>query len=273
MATMNVDAWLQLLADELRRHGIAQAQARTVLGDVSTHLHDSGEDPYRAFGPPERYAAAVAESLLRPPTLGRPVGPVRLDARGISKRFGRRQVLRDATLTVRSGQIAAIVGANGSGKTTLLRICAGLLRPDTGTVTVDGQCSYAPQDGGTVPFLRPDEHFALVGAGRGLSRGEAREQGRAWAATLGWRDIGDEPARLLSGGTRQKLNLVLSTLTGADVLLLDEPYQGFDRGAYVNLWEQLWRLRDAGTAIVVVTHLLNHLDQADLVLDLTEVPA
>lgn len=269
---MNVESWLQLLAGELRRHGIATAQADAVLADARTYLRDSGEDPYRAFGPPERYAAAVAESLLGPATAGRPVGPVRLQALGISKRYGRKQVLREVNLTVRSGQIAAIVGANGSGKTTLLRICAGLLKPDRGTVTVDGELSYAPQEGGTVPFLRPDEHFVLVGAGRGMSREQARAAGREWARTLGWTDVGNEPAGVLSGGTRQKLNLVLSTLTGAGVLLLDEPYQGFDRGAYVNLWEQLWRLRDAGTAIVVVTHLLNQLDQVDLVLDLTEVP-
>jgi ABC-type multidrug transport system ATPase subunit len=269
---MNVESWLQLLAGELRRHGIAPTHADAVLADARTHLLDSGQDPYRAFGPPERYAAAVAESLLGPTTSGRPLGPVRLQARGVGKRYGRKQVLRDVSLTVRSGQIAAIIGANGSGKTSLLRICAGLLKPDAGTVTVDGDLSYSPQEGGTVPFLRPDEHFVLVGAGRGLSREQARAAGREWARALGWPDVGNQPAGELSGGTRQKLNLVLSTLTGANVLLLDEPYQGFDRGAYVNLWEQLWRLRDEGAAIVVVTHLLNQLDQVDLVLDLTEVP-
>ena len=59
----------------------------------------------------------------------------------------------------------------------------------------------------------------------------------------------------------------MSTLTGRDLLLLDEPYQGFDHGTYVNLWEQLRRLRDEGVAIVVVTHLLNELDRVDVVLD------
>jgi ABC-type multidrug transport system ATPase subunit len=179
------------------------------------------------------------------------------------------EVLRGADLTVRSGQIAAIVGANGCGKSTLLRICAGLLTPDAGEVRVSGRVAYCPQDGGTADYLLPDEHFVLVGAGRGLPRAEARAAGRAWAARLGWPETGAVPARDLSGGTRQKLNLVMSTLTGADVLLLDEPYQGFDRGAYVSLWDQLWRLRDQGKAIVVVTHLLNHLDQVDTLLDLS----
>jgi len=270
---MSVESWLWALGGELRRQGLAEEHAAAVIVDVRTHLCDSAEDPYRAFGTPERYAAAVVESLRGPVSQARPVGPVRLRAEGISKRYGRRQVLRDVSLTVQSGQIAAIVGANGCGKSTLLRICAGLVTPDAGTVSVHGTLSYSPQEDGTVPHLLPDEHFVLVGAGQGLSRDRARAVGRDRAAQLGWRDVGTSTAGRLSGGTRQKLNLVMSTLTEPDVLLLDEPYQGFDRGAYVNLWQELWRLRDTGKAIVVVTHLLNELDQVDVVLDLTEANA
>jgi ABC-2 type transport system ATP-binding protein len=270
---MTVESWLAALAGELRRQGLDDGQVAAVVADVRTHLRDSAEDPYRAFGTPERYAQAVAESLAGPTSPDRSLGPVRLRAEGIGKRYGRRQVLRDVNLTVRSGQIAAIVGANGSGKTTLLRICAGLIAPDAGSVTVLGTLSYAPQEAGTAPYLLPDEHFVLVGAGQGLARDRARAAGRAWADHLGWHDVDATLAGHLSGGTRQKLNLVMTTLTEPDVLLLDEPYQGFDRGAYVNLWQQLWRLRDDGKAIVVVTHLLNHLDQVDIVLDLTEADA
>jgi ABC-2 type transport system ATP-binding protein len=266
---MSVESWLSALAGELRRHGLPAGQVATVVNDASSHLRDSEQDPYQAFGMPESYASAVAESLVGPAARVQTPGPVRLEALGISKRYGRRRVLRDVSLTVRSGQIAAVVGANGSGKSSLLRICAGLLKADRGTVTVHGALSYSPQEAGTAPYLVPDEHFVLIGAGRGLSRAASRAGGRSWAAQLDWHDVGATTARQLSGGTRQKLNLTLSTLTGADLLLLDEPYQGFDRGAYVNLWEQLWRLRDEGRAIVVVTHLLNQLDHVDMVLDLT----
>lgn len=270
---MSAESWLSLLAGELRRQGLTAGQVATVVVDVRAHLRDSAEDPYRAFGTPERYAAAVVESLVGPASRVRPVGPIRLQAEGIHKRYGRHQVLRDVSLTVRSGQIAALVGANGCGKSTLLGICAGLVTPDAGTVTVHGSLSYSPQEAGTVPHLLPDEHFTLVGAGQGLTRDRAQAAGRGWAGELGWHDVGPTQAGQLSGGTRQKLNLVMSTLTEPDVLLLDEPYQGFDRGAYVNLWHQLWRLRDDGKAIVVVTHMLNELDQVDIVLDLTEAGA
>jgi ABC-2 type transport system ATP-binding protein len=271
---MDSERWLTALDAALRRRGIAADVVGNVVAEAAAHLRDSGESPVTVFGPPERYATAIGASLAEaeppaPATAARPPGPVRLAATGITKRYRRRTVLSDVGLTVRAGQIAAVVGANGCGKSTLLAICAGLVAPDAGTVTVAGRLGYCPQDGGTVDFLYPDEHFVLIGAGRGMSRATSRDRGRAAAANLGW-EVADAPtARHLSGGTRQKLNLVLSTLSEPDVLLLDEPYQGFDRGTYVNFWDQLYRLRAEGKAIVVVTHLLNQLDGVDLVLDLT----
>jgi ABC-2 type transport system ATP-binding protein len=196
-------------------------------------------------------------------------GEVRLRACGITKRYGRRAVLSGVDLTVRAGEVAAVVGANGCGKSTFLRICAGLVSPDSGTVYVDGSLGYCPQEGGTYEFLRPDEHFVLMGAGRSWSRDRSRTAGRAAAAVLDWDASEPTLGRHLSGGTRQKLNLVLAGLGDPDVLLLDEPYQGFDRGAYLDFWQQVWRWRDGGAAVVVVTHLLTKLDLVDTVLDLT----
>lgn len=266
---MRNDAWLDALAGELRRHGVAPDTAGNVLAETAAHLWDSGDEPLRAFGPPQAYAAAVADSV-REQAPGRvPAGPVRLEVVGISKRYGRRTVLREVSLTVRAGEVAAVVGANGSGKSTFLGICAGLISPDRGEVRVHGTLGHCPQGGGTSDFLVPDEHFILVGAGRGLSRQDARDTGRAGAAALDWDPRGGAQARHLSGGTRQKLNLVMAGLGDPDVLLLDEPYQGFDQGSYLDFWQQVRRWRDAGKAVVVVTHLLNARDGVDQVLDLT----
>ena len=202
------------------------------------------------------------------------MGRVRLDARRITKRYGRSTVLNGVGLTVRAGEVAAIVGANGCGKSTLLRICAGLISPDSGTVRVDGTLGYCPQDGGTAEWLTPDEHFVLVGAGRGVRRTESKERGWTAAAALDWPGASRAGvARNLSGGTRQKLNLVLSGMGDADVLLLDEPYQGFDKGSYLDFWQQVWRWRGEGRAVVVVTHLLSELNRVDTVVDLTPAVA
>jgi ABC-2 type transport system ATP-binding protein len=266
-------AWLAELGAELGRRGVDPDVAHQVVAEAEAHLFDSGQEPLAVFGTPAAYAGAVASSLGLEggPLSGStaPSGRVRLRAKGICKRFGRRQVLRDVDLTVRGGEVAAVVGANGSGKTTLLRICAGLLAPDRGEVVVDGALGYCPQHGGLADFLLPDEHFSLFGVGRGMARTQARAGGRQLAATLCWEAADRVLTRDLSGGTRQKLNVVLSVLGDPDVLLLDEPYQGFDRGTYLDFWRLVWQWRDAGKAVVVVTHLLNQLDQVDTVLDLT----
>ncbi|MEE6257398.1 ATP-binding cassette domain-containing protein [Plantactinospora sonchi] len=277
---MNQHGWLDTLAAELRRRGIDPELTAHVVSEAASHLRDSGEPPLAVFGPPGSYATAVADSLGANPAAPErvrraaeprhsPPGPVRLEVRGISKRYRRRPVLTGVDLTVRAGEIAAVVGANGSGKSTFLRICAGLLSPDAGKVRVHGALGYCPQAGGTNDFLHPEEHFVLVGAGRGMSRAQARAAGRGQAAALDWDPSGRTQARHLSGGTRQKLNLVMAGLGEPDVVLLDEPYQGFDRGTYLDFWQQLWRWRAAGKAIVVVTHLLNQLDRVDTVLELT----
>lgn len=195
--------------------------------------------------------------------------PTRLHARGITKRYRRRVVLAGVDLVVNAGEAVAVVGENGSGKSTLLKICAGLISPGTGTVTIHGRLGYCPQEVGLFGFLRPAEHFALLGAGWGMDRQSAGQRGRELATELDWDPSGPTQARHLSGGTQQKLNLVLATLGDPDVLLLDEPYQGFDRGSYLDFWQQVGRWRDAGKAVVVVTHMLDSLDRVDRVLDLS----
>jgi ABC-type multidrug transport system ATPase subunit len=76
----------------------------------------------------------------------------------------------------------------------------------------------------------------------------------------------------LSGGTRQKLNVVLAAIGAPEVLLLDEPYQGFDGAAFLDFWEQVWHWRDEGRAVVVVTHRPEQLKRVDAVLDLGRQP-
>jgi ABC-2 type transport system ATP-binding protein len=191
-----------------------------------------------------------------------------LSLTGVGKRYRRRTVFGGVNLTVRGGEVAAIVGANGCGKSTLLRICAGLTRPSAGTVRRTRRIGFVPQDGGTAGWLTADEHFTLFGAAAGMVPRRARSTGEHLATRLAWRPARQQRAQQLSGGTRQKLNLVLGELHAPDLLLLDEPYQGFDQGTYLDFWQQVFAWRDAGRAVVVVTHLLHDLQNVDHVLDL-----
>ncbi len=192
-----------------------------------------------------------------------------LDASGLAKRYRRRSVLSDADLRVHRGEAVALIGENGAGKTTLLRMCAGLLAPDAGSVRRDGRVGYCPQEPGVVDLLTAEQHLVLFGAAAGLSRDASRAVGGALLDGMGV-PVGDGTvARDLSGGTRQKLNLALALLGDPVLLLLDEPYQGFDMGSYVDFWSHVDRWRDEGRAIVIVTHLLTELDRVDRVVEVT----
>jgi ABC-type multidrug transport system ATPase subunit len=187
----------------------------------------------------------------------------------VSKAFRGRRVLEGAALLVHPGEAVAVVGENGAGKTTLLRICAGLVAPDAGTVDVSGPIGYCPQEPGVLDLLSADEHLALFGAAVGLSRADALRRGRALLEQFNFSDVGRVVAKSMSGGARQKLNVALALLGDPSVVLLDEPYQGFDRGSYTSFWHHVDEWRANGKAVVIVTHMLGELHRVDHVVELT----
>lgn len=263
--------WEDQLVRELVGSGLDEVEARQLAGDALDEALEAGRDPADLYGPAVAYAGTLARTLrsaVAPAPLTRMAGPVVLRLRGVGKHYGRRTVLRDVDLTLRAGEVAAVVGANGSGKSTLLHICAGLTRASGGIVERTPRVGFAPQDHGLAPLLTADEHFRLFGAAYGMAGREATAVGTRLAGRLGWRPRPDVVAGRLSGGTRQKLNVVLAELHRPDLLLLDEPYQGLDRDAYLDLWEQIAAWRDAGAGVLVVTHLLRDLDLVDHVIEL-----
>ncbi|HEX2702644.1 MAG TPA: ABC transporter ATP-binding protein [Solirubrobacteraceae bacterium] len=207
-----------------------------------------------------RLTAPSAAAAIRAPAL---------QALGICKDYGARRVLDDFSLTVAAGEAVAIIGENGAGKSTLMRTCAGLLRPDAGSVSVSGRVGYCPQEPGLFDLLSADEHLEMFAPALGLSREAAISEGHGLLAEFAFPLSQRAQCRHLSGGSRQKLNLALALLGDARVLLLDEPYQGFDHGAYVSFWEHVTRWKGEGIAVVVVTHLLADQALVDRVVELT----
>ena len=272
---MTPQSWGDDLAGALCDLGLEPREARLIAEDSLAEAADSGSSPRDLFGPAYPYARKVIEAVRDATlpgdgpgsSLGHP-GGVLLHLEGVQKRYKRRDVLRRVDLTVRAGEVAAVVGANGTGKSTLLRICAGLTRASSGQVFRAGRVGYVPQSGGVIGLLTAAEHFELFGAATGVASRRARSTGNLLASRLSWRPNPHTRTEQLSGGTRQKLNLILGDLHAPDLLLLDEPYQGFDQGSYLDFWQQVYRWRDAGKGVVVVTHLLQELDRADHVVDL-----
>ena len=190
-----------------------------------------------------------------------------LVARGIRKSFGRRRVLAGLDLEAGAGEMVAVAGENGTGKTTLLRILAGDLRPDAGSVAIRGRPGYCPQTAVLDEALIVDQHVRYFQAAYGIGR-----TGRAEALIerLGYAGCRDQRVGTLSGGTRQKLSLTLALMHDPPVLLLDEPYQGFDWQTYLAFWEMAGELRDRGTATVVISHLVFERERFDRICHLRD---
>jgi ABC-type multidrug transport system ATPase subunit len=191
-----------------------------------------------------------------------------LSAEGVAKSFGPRQVLRDISMRVKEGQIVGICGENGAGKSTLLRILMGLLPPDAGTVECRAVKGYCPQQLQLFDQLTVDEHFSYYArAYGGALTDPAVRRGRTEELKdlLRMRTVNGQQVRQLSGGTQQKLNLALALLHDPQLLILDEPYSGFDWDTYLQFWTLASELRDRGKGILIVSHLVYDRSQFDVI--------
>ncbi|MFF1765943.1 ATP-binding cassette domain-containing protein [Streptomyces sp. NPDC058249] len=178
-------------------------------------------------------------------------GPV-LRIRDVRKGYRRRSVLRGVSLDLFPGQLVGVVGENGAGKSTLVRILMGDLAADSGAVERRGVVGSCPQETVLHGAFTVEQHLRFFQAAYGL---ENLDRAFALLDQLNCRGYRGERLEALSGGTRQKLNLVLALMHDPQVLLLDEPYQGFDWETYLRFWDLAAGLRDRGCAVLVVSHL------------------
>ncbi|MGN6245163.1 MAG: ABC transporter ATP-binding protein [Motilibacteraceae bacterium] len=179
-------------------------------------------------------------------------------------------VLRGADLTLCRGEVVGLVGENGSGKSTLMKILVGALPADAGMVTVAGRLGYCPQEPVVYDRLTCDEHFDLFAAAYGLPAPVQARRGREIYAALGFERYAGARADRLSGGTLAKLNLGLALLADPEVLLLDEPYAGFDFDTYLRFWELVTRCRQAGRAVLVISHSVTDEERFDRIVTLKD---
>jgi ABC-type multidrug transport system ATPase subunit len=179
-------------------------------------------------------------------------------------------VLRGASLDVRPGELVGLVGENGSGKSTLMQVIVGLLARDDGTVSRSGRLGYCPQQPLLWDKLTVAEHFQLFARAYQLDDDVAATSRDALLEELGFASYLDYRVEALSGGTRQKVNLALALLHEPALLLLDEPYAGFDWETYVRFWEMAEHRRADGMGILIVSHLLAERDRLTRIYELRD---
>jgi Cu-processing system ATP-binding protein len=194
--------------------------------------------------------------------------PAVIEAVGLTKRFGRLEVLRGVDLRVEPGRITGLVGPNAAGKSTLLKAVLGLVRPDGGTLQVLGHSvnggegyrhglGYMPQSPHFPDNLTGAEVLTMLRDLRGM------ESEPDDTLLRGFQLEGEmyKPVRVLSGGTRQKLSAAIAFLFRPSLLVLDEPTASLDPVASGTFKEHLLERRAAGTAVLLASHTLSELEE------------
>ena len=190
-----------------------------------------------------------------------------IEFRGVTKRFGAAAVLRGVNLTIERGRVVGLVGPNGAGKTTLIKLLLGLVHPTGGEIRVNGAAvrgddayragiGYMPQIARFPENLTAAELFHMMRALRGA---DARRD-EDLVDRLGLVDHLDAPLRVLSGGTRQKVNAALALEFRPDILVLDEPTAGLDPLSSATLKDEILARNEAGATVLVASHIMGELE-------------
>jgi len=211
---------------------------------------------------------SIAVSVAKPNDAGPAVPTIR--AVGLRKAFGPIVAVDDISFELGAGRIYGLLGPNGSGKTTLIRLLTGLGHADAGTAEVLGvrmpsrvtlgRIGYMTQSDGVYPALTVAENVRFFGAVYG------RPDAAASFAALEVVDLADRANTItanLSGGQRRRLSLACALVHEPAVLFLDEPTVGVDPLLRVEFWAHFRRLADAGTTIVVSSHVMYEADRCD----------
>jgi ABC-2 type transport system ATP-binding protein len=179
----------------------------------------------------------------------------------VSKRYGRIDALRSATLTIQPGEVFGLLGPNGAGKTTLIRLLTGSTRPTSGSVRVLGveprsaraQIGYMPQAPALYEDLSPRENLQFFGGAHALPKNRIEE-------LLAFSDLtgrSRDPVYQFSGGMKQRLSLACALLHRPRMLLLDEPTAGVELRLRADFWNYFRQSAAEGASLLITTHQMD----------------
>ena len=199
-----------------------------------------------------------------------------LDVQGVSKTFATLRAADNVAFHVEAGEIYGLLGPNGAGKTTTISMISGLLRPDSGRVTVGGidvwnepqkakaLMGVAPQELAIYEELSARENLEFWGQIAGLSRAEVKQRASELLETLALADRAKDAVKTYSGGMKRRINIGCALLHRPKLILLDEPTVGIDPQARSNILELVRTLSKNGAAILYTTH---YLEEAEFLCD------
>lgn len=190
---------------------------------------------------------------------------------GLTKKYGEFVALDNLSLSLQKGDILGFIGPNGAGKTTTIKILVGLTRPSSGTARIGGaDCvsesrtvrrliGYMPDKFGSYDNMRVREYLDFFGAAYGVPRRERRKRVEQVLETTNATWMQDRYVESLSHGMQQRIGIARTLIHEPDVLILDEPANGLDPQARIEMREILLRLADEGKTLIVTSHILPEL--------------
>ena len=198
----------------------------------------------------------------------------RLEARHLQKSYGKRQVVKDVSLTVRTGEVVGLLGPNGAGKTTSFYMIVGLLRASAGDITIDGHSiehmpihrrarlglGYLPQEASIFRKLNVEDNVRAVlelqhdEAGQPLQHPEIEQRLTALLQDLRVEHLRESPSLALSGGERRRVEIARALATRPRFILLDEPFAGIDPIAVIEIQRIINFLKSRGIGVLITDH-------------------
>ncbi len=193
-----------------------------------------------------------------------------LDVKGISKSFYRKEALHNVSMSVYKGEVFGLLGPNGAGKTTLIRIINRIIRPDEGSVRLAGdlmtddhvrQIGYLPEERGLYRNMTVYDHLLFLGRLKGLSKSDADQKIDYWLDYFKINDWRKKRIEELSKGMAQKIQFVATVLHEPKLLILDEPFSGFDPVNVELIKSTLMELKSQGRTIILSTHNMKSVEE------------
>lgn len=206
---------------------------------------------------------ALAVVKTTPPTDSPRQAKSMVSIDSVTMSFGAYVAVQDVNLSVADGEFLAIVGPTGCGKSTILNAIAGLLKPSSGTVSIDGQpvravqndIGYLFQQDALLPWKTALENVELGPMFKGVGTAERREQSMKWLAKVGLKGFEHRYPHQLSGGQRKRVQMAQALITGPKVILMDEPFSALDIHTRHLMQNELLRLwQEERRAVVMITH-------------------
>lgn len=195
-----------------------------------------------------------------------------IEIEGLTKRYGALTAVNGLRLTVRQGELFALLGVNGAGKTTTIKMLSCLTRPDGGDALLLGKSitkepeevkkllAVSPQETAVAPKLTVRENLELMAGISGADKAETKRRIEALSGQLGLQEVLTRPAGKLSGGWQRRLSIAMALTLEPKILFLDEPTLGLDVLARSALWEVIRSLKGNMT-IILTTHYMEEAEE------------